>query len=36
MRSCLIEKALLETTAKRKGLTGLSDFLRAAAMDLAK
>ena len=30
------EKALLETTAKRKGFTGLSDFLRAAAMELAK
>ena len=30
------EKALLETTAKRKGFTGLSDFIRAAAMELAK
>ena len=30
------EKALLETTAKRKGFTGLSDFVRAAAMELAK
>ena len=30
------EKALLETTAKRKGFTGLSDFIRAATMDLAR
>ena len=30
------EKALLETTAKRKGFTGLSDFVRAAAMEAAK
>jgi predicted RNase H-like HicB family nuclease len=30
------EKVLLESTAKRKGYTGLSDFLRAAAMELAK
>ncbi len=30
------EKTLLETTAKRKGFSGLSDFLRAAAMELAK
>jgi predicted RNase H-like HicB family nuclease len=30
------EKALLETTAKRKGFSGLSDFVRAAAMELAK
>ena len=27
------EKAVLETTAKRKGFKGLSDFLRAAALD---
>ena len=27
------EKAMLETTAKRKGFKGLSDFLRAAAME---
>jgi len=27
------EKAVLESTAKRKGFKGLSDFLRAAAMD---
>ncbi len=30
------EKALLETTANRKGFSGLSDFVRAAAMELAK
>jgi predicted RNase H-like HicB family nuclease len=30
------EKALLETTAKRKGFSGLSDFVRAAAMEVAK
>jgi predicted RNase H-like HicB family nuclease len=30
------EKALLETTAKRKGYSGLSDFVRAAAIELAK
>ena len=27
------EKAVLDTTAKRKGFKGLSDFLRAAALD---
>jgi hypothetical protein len=27
------EKAVLETTAKRKGFKGLADFLRAAALD---
>jgi predicted RNase H-like HicB family nuclease len=30
------EKALLETTAKRKGYSGLSDFVRAAAIEMAK
>jgi hypothetical protein len=30
------EKVLLEATAKRKGFTGLSDFVRAAAMETAK
>lgn len=30
------EKALLETAARQKGFTGLSDFVRAAAMELAK
>jgi predicted RNase H-like HicB family nuclease len=30
------EKALLETTAKRKGYSGLSDFIRAAAIEVAK
>jgi predicted RNase H-like HicB family nuclease len=30
------EKVLLEATAKRKGYSGLSDFVRAAAMELAK
>lgn len=30
------EKTLLETTAKRKGFTGLSDFVRAAAIEVAK
>jgi predicted RNase H-like HicB family nuclease len=30
------EKVLLEATAKRKGFSGLSDFIRAAAMELAK
>jgi predicted RNase H-like HicB family nuclease len=30
------EKALLESTAKRKGFSGLSDFVRAAAIELAK
>jgi predicted RNase H-like HicB family nuclease len=30
------EKALLEVTAKRKGFSGLSDFVRAAAMDVAR
>lgn len=30
------ERALLEATAKRKGFTGLSDFFRSAAMELAK
>lgn len=30
------EKILLEATAKRKGFTGLSDFVRAAAMEVAK
>jgi predicted RNase H-like HicB family nuclease len=29
------EKAVLETTAKHKGFKGLSDFLRAAALDAA-
>jgi len=30
------EKALLEVTAKRKGYSGLSDFVRAAAIEVAK
>ena len=30
------EKAVLETTAKRKGFKGLSDFLRAAALDVVR
>ena len=30
------EKALLEVTAKRKGFTGLSDYVRAAAMEVAR
>lgn len=30
------ERALLETTSRRKGFSGLSDFVRAAAMELAK
>jgi predicted RNase H-like HicB family nuclease len=30
------EKALLEAAARQKGFTGLSDFVRAAAMELAK
>jgi predicted RNase H-like HicB family nuclease len=30
------EKALLEVTAKRKGFSGLSDFVRAAAMEIAR
>lgn len=30
------EKVLLETAAKRKGYSGLSDFIRAAAMESAK
>ncbi len=30
------EKLLLETTAKRKGFKGLSDFLRAAAVEAAR
>jgi predicted RNase H-like HicB family nuclease len=30
------EKALLESTAKRKGFSGLSDFIRTAAMELAR
>jgi uncharacterized protein (DUF1778 family) len=30
------EKVLLEATAKRKGFSGLSDFVRAAAIGLAK
>jgi len=30
------EKLLLETAAKRKGFTGLSDFIRAAAVESAK
>ena len=30
------EKALLESTAKRKGFSGLSDFIRAAAIESAK
>ena len=29
------EKALLESTARRKGYSGMSDFLRAAALDAA-
>jgi len=30
------EKALLEVTAQRKGFSGLSDFVRAAAMEVAR
>jgi uncharacterized protein (DUF1778 family) len=30
------EKTLFEAAAKRKGFSGLSDFVRAAAMELAK
>jgi predicted RNase H-like HicB family nuclease len=30
------EKALLEVTAKRKGFSGLSDYVRAAAMEVAR
>ncbi|MBU4273740.1 MAG: type II toxin-antitoxin system HicB family antitoxin [Planctomycetes bacterium] len=30
------ERALLETTSRRKGFSGLSDFVRAAAMELSK
>jgi hypothetical protein len=30
------EKALLEATARRQGYSGLSDFFRAAAMEVAK
>lgn len=30
------EKALLEVTAKRKGFSGISDFVRAAAMEVAR
>jgi hypothetical protein len=30
------KKVLLETTARQRGFTGLSDFIRAAAMELAK
>lgn len=30
------EKVLLETAAKRKGFSGLSDFVRAAAIESAK
>jgi hypothetical protein len=30
------EKTLLEATAKRKGFSGLSDFVRAAAMEVAQ
>jgi predicted RNase H-like HicB family nuclease len=30
------EKALLESTARRKGFSGLSDFIRAAALESAK
>ena len=30
------EKALLESTAKRKGYSGLSDFIRAAAIDATR
>ena len=30
------EKALLESTAQRKGYSGLSDFIRAAAIESAK
>ncbi len=30
------EKALLEVTAKRKGYSGLSDYVRAAAIEVAK
>ena len=30
------ERALLETTSRRKGFSRLSDFVRAAAMEMAK
>jgi predicted RNase H-like HicB family nuclease len=30
------ERALLETTSRQKGFSGLSDFVRAAAMEMAK
>jgi predicted RNase H-like HicB family nuclease len=30
------EKALLEVTAKRKGFSGLSDYVRAAAIEVAR
>jgi len=30
------ERALLETTSRQKGFSGLSDFVRAAAMELTK
>jgi hypothetical protein len=30
------EKALLEATAKRQGYSGLSDFFRAAALQVTK
>ena len=30
------EKALLEVTAKRKGFSGLADYVRAAAMEVAR
>ncbi len=30
------EKVLLEATARRKGYGGLSDFFRAAALEVAK
>ena len=36
VRLTAAEKALLESTAKRKGYSGLSDFIRAAAIELAK
>jgi predicted RNase H-like HicB family nuclease len=35
LRLTAAEKLLLEATAKRKGFTGLSDFLRAAAIEAA-
>lgn len=36
VRLTVEEKAVLETTAKRKGFKGLSDFLRAAALDVVR